>query len=790
LKHVPLIILGLALLTLMATDAQAVDQVVGGASIGRTIMSLTDGPFGAQCWAFGVDSTNPFTDCVEDNSPDTNQIDAGACLTVYYWEDTELVPVSPAPDDWTLTLEAGESTSTIRTLHNGGGLVSGDNWEVCGTHNGLSGGDERSGIMRLRMQLSASGPTGYTCDSDLDDPPDCEPGSRGAVRSNAKVLQFDTTSSPPNGSCYAFGPTGNEEVDFRIQITPPFTGQTDTEATVVFNVTGANPHTPFTSSTVSVPSNGIIDVTDTIDGTYEGLDGALGASDDDYAVWVTIGGRQGLGDSMLWTRWATTGHNTDPSDSTTRFTGVDGSAQDNIAYREDVFCADGRIGARAAAQLDSSHLAVTDHDVYNRGETVTYQVWGLNARDEVITKTATLRVRDSGAGTTEDTDTTTATAQDGYQVSYTVASGDLAEADFIGRGKLVRLSYGGGVTQDDTGTSWNVSSLYRVDMHPQTTGTLIEDPFDDSAETNNYVISVDQLFAYSHVGLARGHAFPVDTNSQQVTYTLRNPDDVIIDTDTSDTGADGWDRSTNTFTVEAPGGIWTITASVTGNGNTGTDTEAIGFISAFTGNLQVRVYVVSTALAEAETTIGVVTVIQNLTTGVLEPIVPDTLPTVSGFYFTVPGGETAFISGQATRNLIDDTETVNGNQYYVNVTMPDTGTVPAMMIAQVTVQGAPLLGQQALTISRSVFTFDSTVDVEFTQLPDLLGLLAMALLAVSWWRGWIFLGFISFLIVFDALVVQTGMSDALMFTLLASAAVAHWVQDWRRAVRTEPKRRR
>jgi len=58
-------------------------------------------------------------------------------------------------------------------------------------------------------------------------------------------------------------------------------------------------------------------------------------------------------------------------------------------------------------------------------------------------------------------------------------------------------------------------------------------------------------------------------------------------TQTSDTGSNGW-TSNYDFSPVAPAGSWSVVASTTFNGNSGTDTETLTFVSPYSGNYQLE----------------------------------------------------------------------------------------------------------------------------------------------------------------------------------------------------------
>lgn len=489
----------------------------------------------------------------------TWELNAGESITLYYKTWTTGVPPD-APTNVILRVYSDNGNTQVIQLHNGAPPADGTSFTFYSTDNGLSGGAPRAGMYRLYVQATCSPalscPLGtYDINSDAN-------GDKGALRGGLTVSDI-AKNAYPAGSMYAYGPSGDETMTFTAQTADRFE-DTGTNQTVRIHTRRNAGSIIESGSTQELGTGGSTASSFIADNTY---DPTAGTS---YDAEFEIVGTSTLLTSEKWTHIATSGNGADiVRDSAT------------IARYANRFLVDPRI----YFSIDGSSAtndATSTFALYNRGEAVTSTFHLLNARDESLSRSMNISIVNSG-GSVESGPSSITPSANVYTFVYAVGAGDTAAADTTGSNKKLRATQ-----TDQTKDSNNVfavSSLYFVDSHPQLNDPSLnadDFPTEDANETTSGVISADIFSFFAHVKNVRKDT-NIDTSGSALTFTVLKPDASTRATQTTDTGSDGW-TSNFDFPLEPPGGAWAITANVAFNGNTGTDSETLNFVSPYAGN--------------------------------------------------------------------------------------------------------------------------------------------------------------------------------------------------------------
>lgn len=307
--------------------------------------------------------------------------------------------------------------------------------------------------------------------------------------------------------------------------------------------------------------------------------------------------------------------------------------------------------------------------IYNRGEPATLDITLKNARNESLTRSVPFQLKDStGAVKASPTDTGAV-----YDVDYTILSTDDAIADATGKQWTVNSNITD-VDSDPSANAYKVSSLYFADVHTQKGATLIPDPFpfDEDGEDHGFVILGDVVRGWGILANIRGEL--IDTTSgNRVTVTVRDPDSTLIQTLLMDTKPDATNGSRSGYTPRfavnptAPAGNWSFTMDVAHNGNTVQDVETNVYITPLTSNLE------TLALGPGLIRPGSAFRLHFQSQTNDASSVPETLPIYRIYKVAANGKTLEAISAEAGMlNAVNDTATINGGDYYVDLTAPTT----------------------------------------------------------------------------------------------------------------------
>lgn len=328
------------------------------------------------------------------------QLDSGGTITLYYREQTTgLVPPDTA-DTVIIRVYVETGTGTlVRTLHNGAPPSNGQSFTFHGTANGLAGGGDRCGTLRLRIDaIRTSGAGGV---GNYDRNSDDGGGSglaasdfdQGALRVNA-VTTF-THGGYPSGSTYAYGVSADETVTVIVNHPAPYVAAGSRSinvdvldgADVQVNDVAAEPYAGTSTTAAVIVNNQFDDASKT------------------YGIRATP-----IGNSALM-----------PSDRWTFFKPGTGASAHTPSQTEDqtVFVVDPRI---SLASVASGEL------LYNHGEATLAQFRVRNARGEDITRGLRCRLRNS-SNVVRSTQTLSGALK---SLNYTLSSSEDGSFDFTG----------------------------------------------------------------------------------------------------------------------------------------------------------------------------------------------------------------------------------------------------------------------------------------------------------------------------------------------------------------------
>lgn len=349
------------------------------------------------------------------------ELNNGGTITLYYRESTSGVAPPAAPDTIRLRVFIEDSDSggaLVRELHNGPPPANGTAFTFHGTANGLAGGGDRCGTVRMRIDAirtsGAGGVGNYNRNSDNGQGSGLTASSfdKGALRVNA-VVTLDHDGYPA-GATYAYGAAGDESVTLRINHPEPY---------------GQNPvRIELTDSVGTVIDSEQVTVTGTTTTLTHVIGSALFADGS-----ATYGFRATpVGTTPLFTqRW-------------THFVAGPGASQFGVDAVEDLdlFIADPRI---------TISTVNTGKALYNRGEATTIDLSIVNARNESLTRSVPFILRNSlGASRYTVSDTGS-----NYDINYTTTSTDDASFDTVGKQWTVETNLSD--TYNESANVWKLS---------------------------------------------------------------------------------------------------------------------------------------------------------------------------------------------------------------------------------------------------------------------------------------------------------------------------------------------
>lgn len=375
------------------------------------------------------------------------QLDAGACITLYYYRSTSGA-TPPIPDTVTLQVRYDTTATVVITyVNNGAEPASGSTYTFCATTDGTSGGTARAGTFRLHLAAVRDDLVfPYSASTDTTTDTACAgAGSmcnvrKGAVRSNIKIADC-TRSAYPAGSTFAYGPAGDEQVTLTVTGTQRF-ADTNGELVDVDILRNSDSGVIVAGATQEMNAGSAAEAA-TIDTTFD-------SASTSYDCQLEIRGGSGLIAGLGWTTCATTGHGS----------GVTCTAGTLFAKKLNVFTADPRIifdadGSGTFATADDAEVTRTGSstgplaETFVRGEVVYYETFIFNARSEKLSRSMTFAVRNS-ASSTENSQSLSPSSNK-YSTTYTVGATDALDA------KKLRVSNADQL-RDTPATVWTVGA--------------------------------------------------------------------------------------------------------------------------------------------------------------------------------------------------------------------------------------------------------------------------------------------------------------------------------------------
>lgn len=659
--------------------------------------TTTGGVASGRCFFFTTASSAPVcsTGGIGTTSNQAYEMDAGNCLTLYYWNvPNGLVPPA-TPNKVTLEAYFDSLAAVYKTFvaPPTAPPSSGDSYTFCATDTGNVGGTARAGTWYTRIMAvkddAIGGIGNYNINSEGSGTQDTS-FDAGGVRGKTIVSNV-ARNAYPAGSTFAYGTAGDETITVTATMTQP--GADNAVETSFTSVLDA--------ATFTV---GLSGSTTDVDGTSQAqnfvVDQSLPFANSPYVPgWTIVGNSVLFGEK--WTILAASGHgggltrnsdtfiydgsfNIDPrivldSDGVGTFATADDTdksylgtctgslielfnrgetvchswyimnarsellsramtfrrddASDNqcvtlgsITPTSNLYSNIGTIptGGSCAAAADTTgsarHLDVANTDqihdsgtiffvssllrfdadgsgspdneinvclntcpateitLYNRGETVDFEGYLINARGTQYQETGVQwRAEDSlGAQTNSQAISHSAGKYSGN--AFALGASEKATADLVGDPHRWTATKNGNTATSAT-PIFGVSSLYFVDAHTQNTSVLNQDdyPTENANEDFQFFIrgdgmggdASDRAYGWCHVVGVRKD-IDIDTTGSNVAWSWKDPTTATIASGNTDTGADGWTPTTLNRLVSTPLGTWVYTCTATFTGNTGT----------------------------------------------------------------------------------------------------------------------------------------------------------------------------------------------------------------------------
>jgi hypothetical protein len=549
------------------------------------VSTTTGGVSSARC--FAVRTTNSAPTCstsapgITASNEATWEMDAGACITIYYFDTTTGVSPPAAPNKVTLKVNFDNTATTVQTVLSAAAEpTNGQSYSFCATSTGVSGAADRAGTYRIFLNPvkdnGAGGVGNYNIDSDGGASVGSNLGfDKGALRGNLKVSSV-ARSAYPADSTFAYGPAGDESVTVTASFTTPngdANVETMNEGTIKSDLSSFVEQGSATDVDSGSQAQSFV-----IDNTY-----TAGT----FLQATRIRGNSAL-TGLLWTRAADAGHGTNIV-----ITSTSGTLRD-VAYDSTTFAADPGIkfdstGTNTYAAADDNIIAKVGSSSgavvseFNKGETYYFESYLLNARGEKLTRTMTL-AREDATPTTCQSASITPTGGGLYSGTTNINTGATCTTTNADPGSPRYYRATNTDQSHRSGQVFTVSSLYYIDAHIEKSATLVKDDFptEDSAEDTAYVISTavtDTTHLWCHVKGVRKDT-DIDTSGSVITWSYIDGTSTTRFTGTTDTASDGWTSTHLDLLASTPltPPNWTtrcaISSSATFNGNYGTNDQS------------------------------------------------------------------------------------------------------------------------------------------------------------------------------------------------------------------------
>ena len=566
---------------------------------------------------------------------------------------------------------------TIRTLSTGAPPTNGTTYDFWATHDGTSLGTPAAGTLRPYIRVNHDevvNANDYDCNTDDEEVSvganvECR-SMIGFFRSGINATSI-TAPAPPAGAFYAFGTSSDETVTVTATRTRAFRLETanDLRITAINQVPATveqGPRQDHTTAATTVQSF-------TIDQTFASGTATYGArfrvsgNSGLSTIPHTFFNQAGVGGGVVWVN--------------------------NTRVRDlNVFDANPDVNFDRDGTGPADQLVTTNHDSYNRGESVSWSAYMLNARDEKLTRSMTVQVRDIDTSTLVDSHVGTGPF---YTDTFVLASTDPAENETeIGLGEAYRFRLSATDMAAFSLESFQVHSRYLADCHTQATTSLMKDPIENknAAETTLFTIAVNVMSVWTNVSTIRGDG-AIDTNGNVLHMRVKQPDGTVEDSLTTDTGTDGWSTGKIDQPVIPPAGTWInvcmIRDSSPFNGNTAYDVQPVNFGSPVTENLITEFYYVQEpgldhvftfylrhreAFTSTEYDLAVPTMQPRILLTRVDEDDLDAVPPEPSFF--------DLELADPMLNAANHTATINGSVYYYRATLEELGAYHVTVYTQ------------------------------------------------------------------------------------------------------------
>jgi hypothetical protein len=540
----------------------------------------TGGTSAERCFALRTTNTAPTctTTGLTPVNESTWEMDAGQCITLYYFDTSVGVVPPAAPNKVTISVKFDSASTTIKTFQSlAAEPANGSSYSFCATSTGDAGATNRAGTYRLYLNLvkdngnGLPGNTNYNIDTDGVASVGTIPSAhfdKGVLR-GLQVITAISRNTYPADATYAFGTSTDELITITGVFTQP-NGDNNVECMNTAVYDDATRTVGATGSVVDIDSTTSLIQSFVADSTFPSVNSP-------YRMMLETGKCNAAVTGMPWTKFTLTGHGTNIV--------RDGDFLAHLSPTFNVnpniiFDSDGSGTFASADDMWLNKLTNSGGTVvtkYNRGETAYTEGYLFNSRGEQLTRAMTFTIED--AATTTCTSLGSLTPSLGkYSTTYTIptaGSCTVANTD-PGSPRYIRT----------TNTDQNhlsildhyVSSLYYIDSHLELDSALTKDdyPTEDSTEDLTYRISndiTDTSHGWCHVKSVRKDV-DVDTSGSVITWSYIDPDSTTRFTGTTDTASDGWTSTHLDLLASTPLGTWIFRCTIGSfNGNSATGNQ-------------------------------------------------------------------------------------------------------------------------------------------------------------------------------------------------------------------------
>lgn len=536
------------------------------------VSTTTGGVASARCFALRTTNTAPsctFASGITPSNEAVWQLDAGTCLTFYYFETTGGASPPLAPNKVAISVALESGGTNLRVYKDGTGPpdASGTSYQFCATNDGTTTGSPRAGTVRMFIRAIKDNGVGGVGNYNINSDGGGSPLSfdKGMLRA-AMLVQSIGRNAYPAGSTFAYGAAGDESITITSTFTEPF-GDIGVERLLSFIVDEATFGIGAGGASVDVDGGSLVQVF-VVDQTFP-------STSSPYIAGLEVTGNSGV-TGLKWTLMATTGH----CATCVRLTDIVVYDSGDFGIDPDVsFDQDGVGPPDNLAAINTGSCSGSAITLANRGETVCGAWYLLNARGEQLTRAMTHATEDASNVVCTNHGSLSPTAGL-YSVTWAIPTGGscLAANTALGSARHFRATNTDQI--EVSADAFSVSSLYFVDAHLQVASTLVQDDFPTEDADEDFLFQIrssggvddsDVVHLWCHVVNVRQDT-DIDTSGSAISRELRDPTATVRASGATDTGSDGW-TGVLSLLSSTPLGAWEGECDASFNGNTGTDTE-------------------------------------------------------------------------------------------------------------------------------------------------------------------------------------------------------------------------